>query len=135
MSCTAQAMTPGYWSIEEAPSMYEMEGASSSSGVNGPIARPAESDGARHHHPAKPWQAPVDSVLTSRNGAIPGWLVSSKCPVASSGCRALPLASEQPVLVPADWLLGFPPSRASVSGGVDEFLRRSGGPRKSWTRT
>jgi hypothetical protein len=51
--------------------------------------------GARHHHPAESWRTSVDSVPTSRNGAIPGWLASLVNPVASSGCRAPALANNR----------------------------------------
>jgi hypothetical protein len=60
---------------EEAPSMYEMEGASQSRGANSPIARPAN---PRNTPPSfgKPRQTPVDSVPASRKGAFPGRLAS-----------------------------------------------------------
>ena len=75
--------------------MYEMEGASAPHRSAALLLGPPTSRSS-HHHPAKPWRTPVDSVLTARNGAIPGWLASSKCPVASSGCRALALANNRP---------------------------------------
>jgi hypothetical protein len=61
-----------------------------------PIARTRQHHGARHHHPAEPRRTPVDSVLTSRNGAIPGRLASSVNPVASSPAQEPACANSRP---------------------------------------
>jgi hypothetical protein len=78
VSSTMEARAPGNNGVDsrgEAPSMYEMEGASQSHGSNGPIARPA--------NPRNPPPSSGEASANSgRHGArlprrrLPGWLAS-----------------------------------------------------------